>query len=140
MRSGKAEDVFLPGILYNGAYATAMVLSIVTRWPLVGFMIGSVTGDPTGWRKDPAIVRLCSKLTWLLALPCVVRVVVQWPLYLAGQVGWLGVTKIALGWPLQVAALAGMAWVLGRGHTPFERAGADTDEAVDAAAAKADPV
>ena len=59
-RTGEAKDVFLPGILYNAGYAGAMLLSIVTRWPVVGFMIGSVTGDPTAWRSDPGIVKLCS--------------------------------------------------------------------------------
>jgi hypothetical protein len=119
LRSGKAEDAFLPGILYNAGYAAAMLLSIVVRWPLVGFIIGSVTGDPTAWHRDREIVRLCSRLTWLLLIPCLIRVAVQYPLYLAGQVGWLGVTKIALGWPLQVAALAAMAWLLARGRTPL---------------------
>jgi hypothetical protein len=118
-RTGKAEDVFLPGIIYNACYAAAMLLSVVVRWPLVGLMIASVTGDVTAWRQDPAIVRLCTKLTLILAVPCVVRVAVQYPLYLAGEVGWLGVTKIALGWPLQVAALAAMAWLLARGRTPL---------------------
>src|SRR4051794_34516164 len=97
LRSGKAEDVFLPGIIYNAGYALVMALSVLVRWPLVGVMIGSVTGDVTAWRRQPGVVRLCSKLTWLLAAPCVVRVAVQYPLYLAGEVGWLGVTKIALG-------------------------------------------
>jgi hypothetical protein len=46
-------------------------------------------------------------------------VAVQYPLYLAGEVGWLGVTKIALGWPLQVAALSAMAYLLARGRTPL---------------------
>lgn len=119
LRSGKAQDAFLPGILYNGGYAAVMLVSVVIRWPVVGFIIGSVTGDPTAWRKDPGIVRLCSRLTWLLLVPCLLRVAVQWPLYLAGQVGWLGVSKIALGWPLQVAGLAAMAWVLARGRTPL---------------------
>ncbi|MBO2453981.1 DUF3159 domain-containing protein [Actinomadura barringtoniae] len=119
LRSGKAEDAFLPGILYNSAYAVAMIFSIVVRWPIVGFIIGSVTGDPTAWRNDPGIVKLCSRLTWLLVAPCVIRVVVQYPLYLAGQVGWLGASKIALGWPLQVAAFAAMIWVLARGRTPL---------------------
>lgn len=118
-RTGKAEDVFLPGIIYNAAYAVAMVLSVVIRWPLVGLMIASVTGDLTAWRQDPAIVRLCTRLTMILALPCILRVAVQYPLWLAGEVGWLGVTKIALGWPLQVAALAAMAGLLARGHTPL---------------------
>jgi hypothetical protein len=120
-QTGKAEDVFLPGIVYNAVYAAAMVLSVVVRWPLVGLMIASVTGDITAWRRDPAIVRLCTKLTLILAVPCVLRVAVQYPLWLAGEVGWLGVTKIALGWPLQVAALAAMAWLLARGRTPMER-------------------
>ena len=118
-RSGKAEDVFLPGIIYNAVYAVLLTLSVLVRWPLVGVMIGSVTGDLTAWRADPGVVRLCSRLTWMLVLPCAVRVAVQYPLYLAGEVGWLGVSKIALGWPLQVAALAAMVWLLARGRTPL---------------------
>lgn len=119
-RTGDAKDVFLPGILYNAAYAAGMLLSIVVRWPIVGFLIGSVTGDPTAWHNDSALVRLCSRLTWLLMLPCLLRVVIQLPLYWADQVTALGVAKIALGWPLQVAGLAAMVWVLARGRTPLE--------------------
>lgn len=120
-RTGDARDVYLPGILYNAAYSVAMLLSIVTRWPVVGFMIGSVTGDPTGWRADPAVVKLCSRLTWMLLIPCVVRVAVQLPVYLIGgndAVAELGILKIVMGWPLQVAGLAAMVWLLSRGRTP----------------------
>ena len=124
LRSGRAEDVFLPGIIYNAGYAAAMTLSVLVRWPLVGLMIGSVTGDLLAWRQNPAVVRLCSRLTWLLVLPCAVRVAVQYPLYVAGEVGWLGASKIALGWPLQVAALAGMVVLLARGRTPLHAADA----------------
>jgi hypothetical protein len=119
LRSGKAEDVFLPGIIYNAVYAALMTVSILIRWPVVGLMIGSVTGDLSGWRTDAGIVKLCSRLTWLLVLPCAIRVAVQYPLYLAGEVGWLGATKIALGWPLQIAALSAMAVLLARGRTPL---------------------
>ncbi|GAA4190030.1 DUF3159 domain-containing protein [Streptosporangium oxazolinicum] len=124
-RTGQAEDVFLPGILYNAGYSVVMLLSIVTRWPVVGFLIGSVTGDPTAWRADPAVVRLCTRLTWLLMIPCVVRVAVQLPVYLIGRddaVAELGILKIAMGWPLQIAALAAMVWVLARGRTPVQPA------------------
>lgn len=121
LRSGRAEDVFLPGILYNAAVGGVLVLSIVARWPFVGLLIGSVTGDPVGWRRDPAVLSLCTKLTWLFVIPNVVRVAVQWPLYLAGNVGALGIAKIVLGWPLFVAVLAAMLWVLARGHTPLDR-------------------
>ncbi|MEU7000565.1 DUF3159 domain-containing protein [Nonomuraea sp. NPDC046570] len=122
-RTGDAKDVYLPGILYNAGYSAAMLLSIVTRWPVVGFLIGSITGDPTAWRKDPAVVRLCVRLTWILMIPCVVRVAVQLPIYAFGggdeAVAALGIAKVLMGWPLQVAALAAMAWLLGRGRTPL---------------------
>ncbi|GAA0600680.1 hypothetical protein GCM10009546_73330 [Actinomadura livida] len=123
LRSGRAEDAFLPGIILNAGYGAAMLFSIMVRWPVVGFIIGSVTGDPTAWRRDPGIVKLCSRLTWLLLLPCVARVAVQYPIYLADgdQSGLLGAAKIAMGWPLQVAALAAMVWLLARGRTPIER-------------------
>jgi hypothetical protein len=129
---GGSEDeqalaYFLPGILYNTGYTAVLVFTCLIGWPLVGFMVGSVTGDPTAWHEDKQIVRLCAILTWLLALPCFLRVVVQGPLWLAGNSGAmdadtavaiLGVLKIGMGWPLQLAALAAMAWVLGRDRTP----------------------
>jgi hypothetical protein len=129
---GGSEDeqalaYFLPGILYNTGYTVVLAMTCLIGWPLVGFMVGSVTGDPTAWHEDKQIVRLCAILTWLLALPCFLRVVAQGPLWLAGNSGAmdadtavaiLGVLKIAMGWPLQLAALAGMAWVLGRDRTP----------------------
>jgi len=120
-RSGEAIDALLPGILYNAAYGVVMLFSVAVGWPLVGFMIGSVMGDATAWRRDKQLVRLCSRLTLVLAVPCVVRVLVQYPLYLADAIGWLATAKIFLGWPLQVAALAVMAYLLGRNHTPIER-------------------
>lgn len=126
LRAGGGEDsddgalaYFLPGILYNTAYGAVLLLTVLIRWPLVGFMVGAVTGDPTGWRNDPAMVKLCSRLTLLLALPCVLRVLVQYPLYEAGEVGLLGTAKVVMGWPLQVAALAAMAALLARGRTPL---------------------
>lgn len=129
---GGSEDeqalaYFLPGILYNSGYTVVLAFTCLIGWPLVGFMVGSVTGDPTAWHADKQVVRLCAILTWLLALPCALRVLAQAPLWLAGNsggidadtaVGVLGVLKIGMGWPLQLAALAAMAWVLGRNATP----------------------
>jgi hypothetical protein len=128
---GDANDqalaYFLPGILYNLGYSVVMVFTILIRWPIVGFMVGSVTGDPTAWHRDRGTVKLCSRLTWLLVLPCVVRVAVQAPVYLAGRNEWwdqdsavatLGVAKLAMGWPLQIAALGAMVWLLTRNKTP----------------------
>jgi hypothetical protein len=118
-RSGEAIDAFLPGILYNGVYAVLLVGSVAVGWPLLGFMIGSVMGDATAWHNDKPVVRLCSRLTLMLAVPCVVRVLVQYPLYEADQLAWLATAKIFMGWPLQVASLGGMAYLLGRNATPL---------------------
>lgn len=126
----QALAYFLPGIIYNAVYAVVISLSILVRWPVVGFMVGSVAGDATAWRRDPQVVRLCSNLSWFLVLPCVVRVVVQLPLYLGGSSGALepnaavaalGFSKILMGWPLQLAALGAMVWLLARNHTPVAR-------------------
>lgn len=124
----QALAYFLPGIIYNAVYALAISMSILVRWPIVGFMVGSVAGDPTAWHRDPQVVKLTSNLSWMLVLPCVIRVAVQTPLYLGGTSGAmdpdaavavLGLSKIVMGWPLQLAALAGMVWMLARNHTPL---------------------
>jgi len=130
-RGGSEDDqalaYFLPGILYNTGYFAVLALTCLIGWPVVGFMVGSVTGDPTAWHQDKPVVRLCAILTWLLAVPCFLRVAVQGPFWLAGHsaamdadtaVAVLGVLKIAMGWPLQLAALAAMGWVLSRDRTP----------------------
>lgn len=133
-RNGGSEQeqalaYFLPGLIYNSGYAVVMALTCLVGWPLVGFMVGSVTGDATAWHSDKQVVRLCTTLTWLLVLPCVVRVAVQLPLWLGGWSGAidpdtaiaaLAVLKVVLGWPVQLAALAAMMWVLGRDRTPVE--------------------
>lgn len=140
----QALAYFLPGILYNGGYAVVMALTVVIGWPLVGFMVGSVTGDPTAWHSNRQIVKLSKVLTWLLAAPCVLRVAVQTPIYLAGTSGSLdpdtavavlGTAKIVMGWPVQLATLALMVWILGRNHTPLE---GDPEEVAQALAGPRD--
>jgi hypothetical protein len=120
LRSGKAEDAFLPGILFSCTLLGITVLSLLVRWPLVGFIVGSATDDPTAWRQHDGVRRLCQRLTIVLAALYAIRVVVMLPLYLAGQVGWLGITKVALGWPLYVVAVGAMGAVLLRGRTPLD--------------------
>lgn len=124
--SDNALAYFLPGLIYNAGYAVLMTFTIVIGWPIVGFMVGSVAGDPTAWHREPQVVRLCRNLTWMLVLPCVIRVGVQLPIYLGGRaaddadpyIAALGVSKLVMGWPLQLAALGGMVWLLARNRTP----------------------
>lgn len=130
LRSGRAQDAFLPGILVNAAYAVGTLASVLTRWPLVGFLVGAgdpdAKTDPLRWRRDSSIVAVCGRLTLVMTAMFAVRVAVMYPLYLAGNVAALGVAKIVLGWPLWVAALAAMGALLVRGATPHTPAAAGT--------------
>ena len=128
-KSDQALAYFLPGILYNAGYSALLAFTCLIGWPLIGFMVGSVTGDPTGWHRDRQVVKLCSRLTWVLVAPCILRVAVQAPVWLGAKSGAidpdaavaiLGVAKVVMGWPLQLAALALMVWLLARNSTPVQ--------------------
>lgn len=122
LRSGRAEAAFLPGILTTAAWLAGSLLSVVLRWPLVGFVVAAgapdFQDDPTGWRRDPGLMRVCQRLTLVLVGLYAVRLAVMVPMYLAGQVTALGVAKIVLGWPAYVVAVAVMGAMLVRGRTP----------------------
>lgn len=124
LRSGEAQDAFLPGILVSGLYGVGALASILLRWPLVGFIVA--VGDPrfaerpTAWRRDPGLVAVCARLTWVLVALFALRVAVMLPLYLAGEVAWLGITKIALSWPAYLLAVVVMGWMLATGRTPAQ--------------------
>lgn len=119
-RSGEARDAFLPGIIYNAIYAAVMVLSIMIRKPLMGFLIAAASSEFADWTNNSSIVKLAARLTWILAIPCIIRVAIQFPLYQADSTAALGLSKILLGWPLQIAALFAMVWVLRRDSIPAE--------------------
>ncbi len=129
--SQQALAYFVPGILYNTVYGLLMLVSILVRWPAVGLMVGAVSDEPTAWHRDRQVVRLCSQLTWVLVVPCAVRVAVQAPIYLGGRsaddadpyITALGIAKVAMGWPLQIAALGVMVWLLARDRTPVSARG-----------------
>jgi Protein of unknown function (DUF3159) len=99
-RSGKAENFFLPGLLANAAYASAFLISIAVRRPLVGIIVGHLDGEGDGWRDDPRRVRAFTRASWMWAGLFAARLVAQLPLYLAGAVVALGVARTAMGLPL----------------------------------------
>ncbi len=99
-RTGEARDFFLWGLIVNVAYGAAFLISLLVRWPLMGVVVGAITGDPTGWRKEPDLRRVFAAATWVWVFVFGARIVVQVPLYLAGWVGALGTAKIIMGWPL----------------------------------------
>jgi hypothetical protein len=126
-RTGRAEDYYAWGLLVNGAYAAAFLVSILVRWPLVGLVVGvfrpdgplSSTGSWAGavaWRRDRSVRSRYTWATWLWVGMFAARLAVQVPLYYAGQVGWLGTAKLVMGVPL-TAVVLWLSWILVRGTT-----------------------
>lgn len=103
-KTGRAENFFLPGLLTNLAYGTGFLISILVRWPLLGIAMGYLASEGTAWRREPELRRIYAAASWLWVLLFFGRAIVQTPLYLAGWVTALGITKIVMGWPLFLAA------------------------------------
>jgi Protein of unknown function (DUF3159) len=110
-RTGKAEDFFLPGLLANAAYATAYLVSILVRWPLLGVILSALRGGDMSWREDPEAVRSYSRASWIWVALFSLRLAVQLPLYLASALTALGVARIAMGIPLFAVGIW-LSWLI----------------------------
>lgn len=125
LRSGRAEDAFLPGMLQNAGLLVLLLVTNLIRWPLFGFVVGvaepeAFAEDPSWWRRHRGIVTVATRLAWVLIALNVVRLAIMVPLYLAEQVAALGVAKVVLGWPAYLLAITAMGAILVRGRTPID--------------------
>jgi Protein of unknown function (DUF3159) len=125
----QALAYFLPGILWTTGYTILLAITCLVGWPMIGFLVGSVSGDPTAWHHDKQIVKLCSRLTWLLLAPGAINVLLQGPVWVLGWTGAidvdlavaiLGVLRLGVGWTVRIAAWAAIVWLLARNKTPVE--------------------
>ncbi len=99
-RTGQAQDFFLPGILINAAYGAAFLISILIRRPLVAYAVGAISGDVRTWISDRGRRRAATAATWVWVVIFFGKVAIQLPLYWAGAVAPLGITRVVLGYPL----------------------------------------
>jgi hypothetical protein len=104
-RTGRAEDFFLPGLLLNLGYMLAYLVSIAVRRPLLGLIVGPITGEGMSWRDDPERLRQYTLASWIWVGVFALRFAVQLPLYLAGAVLALGIAKTAMGLPIFLIAI-----------------------------------
>lgn len=104
-RTGEARGFYLPGLLYSGALGIVALVSIVARWPLAGVIWHGINGHSTEWRRDPHLVRAYGWATAVWATTFLAKVVVQGGLYLADSETWLGVARLAMGYPLTGVAI-----------------------------------
>ena len=70
----------------------------------------------TAWRSDPELMRRYSIATWLWVGMFALRLLVKVPLYVAGEVTWLGTFHLLLGVPLWALVLF-LTWVVVAGKT-----------------------
>lgn len=110
-RTGRAEDFFLPGLLFNAGYALVYTVSILIGWPLIGVIVGPVTGQGMRWRDDPALVSAYSRVSWVWVGMFLVRLSIQLPLYLSGSLLALGIARTAMGLPLFLLCLW-LSWLI----------------------------
>lgn len=103
---GRAEGYFLPGIIINAVYAAVFLISIGVRRPLVGLVLSALNTREMRRPQDPRLARVHLWATAGWAAVFATRAGVQGALYLADRPGWLAATKIGLGWPLTLLALA----------------------------------
>ncbi len=113
LRSGSADDYFLPGIISGAASALVTVASVFVGRPLVAWTSWLTRGWPLGWYWHPRVRPAYARASWLWAGFFAARALVQWGLFAAENTVWLGVARVAMGWPALLVLLIA-TYVLGR--------------------------
>jgi hypothetical protein len=118
-RTGEARGFYLPGLLFSAACALAFLVSVLVRWPLAGVVWHGINGHDQSWRGDRRLLRAYTFASILWTLVFAARVVVQGWLYSADEATWLGIARLAMGYPLVGLALLGTVWAVRRaGRNP----------------------
>ena len=115
--TGRGEDNFLWGFATNAIYGSALLISALVGWSLIGLAAGFLMGEGTTWRQDARKRRAFFWLTIAWAGLFAARLAVQVPLWAAGDVTALGTTKLIMGLPL-FAPLIAVTWLVIRAVYP----------------------
>lgn len=118
--TGRGEDNFVPGLITNAVYGTAFLVSALIGWSLIGLAAGFLMSEGTAWRRDVRRRRVFFWLAIAWAALFYLRLAVQLPLYLAGEVTLLGTLKLVMGLPL-FAPLLAVTWIAVRAAYSRER-------------------
>jgi hypothetical protein len=101
---GESKGYFLLGIWMSLFWAVVFTISVLIRRPVVGYIWGWVNSHDRAWRdvRRAVVAFDIATIVWVLVFTS--RFVVQHHLYDENQTGWLGVARIAMGWPLTALA------------------------------------
>lgn len=111
--TGRGADNFVPGLITNALYGTAMIAAALAGWSLIGLAVGFLMGEGTAWRGERRKRRVFFWLGIAWGLLFLVRLSVQLPLYLTDQVTLLGTLKLVMGLPL-FAPMVAVTWLVVR--------------------------
>ncbi|MGO1284563.1 MAG: DUF3159 domain-containing protein [Brachybacterium sp.] len=114
IRSGEGSDFYWPGIVINAVTLLVLLVTVVARKPLVGFLVGLLDPRVQDWASEPDARRVYTRATLLFMVLYAAKIAVQLPLLLTGQVAALGAAKIAMGLPA-FAVIAYLVWLMHRG-------------------------
>jgi len=108
---GHPADYFVQGFFTNIVYGLVLALSIMVRWPLIGFLVGFARNEPISWRRNKKILRRADLVTGIFVSLFGARLLVQLPLYFANQIEALGIARVAMGVPLYALCIW-LSWLL----------------------------
>lgn len=115
--TGDARDNYVLGFFTNAAYALALTISLLVRWPALGLVVGFLMGDGLAWKQDRRKYRAAQFLTLVWIGLFVARLLVQVPFYLADNVEALGAMRLLMGVPLYALVLI-FSWLVVRAVYP----------------------
>ena len=107
---GQAADYFIPGFITNASYGTVLLLSVLVRRPIMGYIAQLLFGLQ-GWREDRSTYRRLRVVTLIWVGFFSARLAVQLPLYFANTVEALALARAIMGAPAYAGLLA-LTWVL----------------------------
>lgn len=130
-RSGEARDYYLFGLYTSLVYGAILAVSVLVRFPLVGVIWNLLNGRDGQWRRVPLARRAYDIATLVWVAVFAARYLVQSGLYEDDRVGWLGVARIAMGYPLAAVALVVCIWAVRRADRALAAATVDPAPAPD---------
>jgi hypothetical protein len=117
---------FALGLGIDALYGLAFLISVLVRWPIIGIAVGYLYSDGVAWRRHRASYRVAVLATLLWLALFVARLVVQLPLYFAGNTAALAIAHLIMGVPLYVPVLL-VTWLLVRGAYARKNGGTASD-------------
>ena len=106
-QSHEARNYYMFGFLTNAFYIVLLSISLIVRVPALGLAVEFIRTLPTehlrawldDWMQDKPLKRAYTIITALWIGVFSLRLLVQVPLYLTDQVGWLGTARLLMGIP-----------------------------------------